>query len=85
VDRGTSCAIYFGIFANSVFYVITFFIDVTRCKTCLLYSAFPWATGIFNMISDFYILLLPMPLIFGMLMPLARRIRIASIFGLGLL
>lgn len=84
-------------FACSVFYVITFFVDLFRCTPveaewnpsvkgkCFSYAAFPWATGIFNFISDFYILALPMPIIFGMLMPLARRLRIAAIFGLGLL
>lgn len=96
-DRGTKWAIWFGLAACSVFYLVTFFMDVFRCKpvaaawnptvggTCLSYAAFPWATGVFNVISDFYILLLPLPIIFKMHMPMARRLRIASIFGLGTL
>ncbi|KAK7699612.1 hypothetical protein SLS64_011566 [Diaporthe eres] len=94
-DRGTNWGIWIGLATCSIFYIVTFFIDVFRCKpveaawnpavngTCLSYAAFPWATGVFNVVSDFYILLLPLPIIFKMHMPLARRLRIASIFGLG--
>ncbi|KAH9990892.1 hypothetical protein F4779DRAFT_637786 [Xylariaceae sp. FL0662B] len=96
VDRVTKWGIWIGVFACTIFYVITFFIDLFRCKPieatwnptiegiCLSHEAFPWATGIFNMISDFYILLLPLLPILKMNMPLARRVRIASIFGFGL-
>ncbi|KAI0116200.1 hypothetical protein F4776DRAFT_666522 [Hypoxylon sp. NC0597] len=96
VDRVTKWGIWVGVTVCSLFYIITFFIDLFRCKpieaawnptikgTCFSYAAFPWATGIFNVISDFYILLLPLPPILRMNMPLARRLRIASIFGLGL-
>jgi hypothetical protein len=97
IDRVTKWGLWFGVFACSVFYIVTFFVDVFRCKpveaawnptvkgTCMSYAAFPWATGIFNMISDFYILVLPLPPILRMNMPLVRRLRIAAIFGLGLL
>lgn len=96
-DRGTNWGIWIGLATCSIFYIVTFFIDLFRCKpveaawnpavngTCLSYAAFPWATGVFNVVSDFYILLLPLPIIFQMHMPLARRLRIASIFGLGTL
>jgi hypothetical protein len=94
-DLGTKCGIWIGLMACTIFYTVTFFMDVFRCKpveaawnptvhgTCLSYAAFPWATGIFNVVSDFYILVLPLPVLFKMHMPLARRLRIASIFGLG--
>ncbi|KAF2866564.1 hypothetical protein BDV95DRAFT_203271 [Massariosphaeria phaeospora] len=96
IDRVTRWGIWFGVFACTVFYFVTFLIDILRCKPveaawnpsikgkCISYAAFPWATGIFNMISDFYILALPLPPILKMNMRLARRLRIASIFGLGL-
>jgi hypothetical protein len=97
IDRFTKWALWFGVCACSIFYIITFFVDMFRCKPvasawnptikgkCMSYAAFPWATGIFNMISDFYILALPLPPILRMNMALSRRLRIASIFGLGLL
>jgi hypothetical protein len=96
-DRGTKWGIWIGLTACSIFYIVTFFIDVFRCKpveaawnptvngTCLSYAAFPWATGVFHVVSDFYILMLPLPVIFKMHMPLARRLRVVSIFGLGTL
>ncbi|KAI1335894.1 hypothetical protein F5Y15DRAFT_396094 [Xylariaceae sp. FL0016] len=95
IDRLTKWAIWFGTTACGIFYIVTFFVDLFRCKpiaaawnpsiegTCMSYAAFPWATGIFNMISDFYILLVPLPPILKLNMPLAQRIRIVSIFSLG--
>ena len=41
------------------------------------------ATGIFNVLSDFAILLLPMPCLYGLQMPLKRRLSIMAIFGTG--
>ncbi|KAF2833914.1 hypothetical protein CC86DRAFT_415931 [Ophiobolus disseminans] len=88
--------IWLGMMACTVFYLVTFFVDIFRCKPvasawnptikgkCMSYAAFPWATGIFNFISDFYILMLPLPPILRMNMSLIRRLRIASIFGLSL-
>ena len=97
IDRATTWGIWIGLAACTIFYVIIFFVDLFRCKpieaswnptiegTCMSYAAFPYATGIFNIISDFYILLLPLPVIFKMTMTWTRRLRIASIFGLGAL
>ncbi|KAH9904695.1 hypothetical protein F4778DRAFT_40567 [Xylariomycetidae sp. FL2044] len=96
VDRVTKWSTWIGVALCTIFYVVTFLMDIFRCKpiqaawnptiegTCLDYAAFPWATGIFNVLSDFYILFLPLWPIFRMNMSLVRRIRIATIFGLGL-
>ncbi|KAI0404812.1 hypothetical protein F4802DRAFT_212963 [Xylaria palmicola] len=96
VDRFTKWGIWAGIVVVSIFYVVFFFLDIFRCMPveaawnptikgrCLSYAALPDATGIVNLISDFYILLLPLRPIFNMNMDLSRRLRIASIFGLGL-
>ncbi|OCL09525.1 hypothetical protein AOQ84DRAFT_220784 [Glonium stellatum] len=96
IDRMTKRLIWFAIFALTVFYIICFFCDLFYCTPvqrawnralpghCISYAALPWATGIFNIISDFYILIIPMPLILGLTMKLARKIRIVSIFSLGL-
>ncbi|KAK8041075.1 Satratoxin biosynthesis SC1 cluster protein 4 [Apiospora phragmitis] len=82
--------------ACSVFYTVTFFVDLFRCwpiqatwdpnvkGTCMSYAAFPNATGVFNIIPDFFILWIPLPPVLRMNMPLARKIRIALTFGLGL-
>ncbi|KIN08345.1 hypothetical protein OIDMADRAFT_175163 [Oidiodendron maius Zn] len=80
----------------SIFYTVTFLSVIFYCHPvqkswdplvpghCINYSGFPWATGIFNIISDFCILFLPMQPVFKLSMKLGRRIRVASIFGLGL-
>ncbi|KAK7743727.1 hypothetical protein SLS62_010458 [Diatrype stigma] len=70
VDRPTKWSIWVGVAVCTIFYVVTFFVDIFRCKpveaswnptiegTCLSFAAFPWATGIFNMASDFYIFIM---------------------------
>lgn len=97
VDRVTRWSIWAGVVACSIFYIITFFVDLFRCMPiqsawdptvegkCMSYDVFPNATGAFNIISDFYILWIPLPPVVRMNMPLARKIRIALTFGLGLL
>lgn len=97
IDRYTRWAIWFGMFACTVFYVVSFCVTAFRCKPvaaawvpaipgeCLDYDTFPLATGYFNFLTDFYILLVPLPAIFRLKLPLVRRLRIASIFGLGVL
>ncbi|KAF2708714.1 hypothetical protein K504DRAFT_502736 [Pleomassaria siparia CBS 279.74] len=96
IDRKAKYAIWAGVVANTAFYVAFFLIDLFRCKPmaaawnptitakkCIAYEFFPWATGVFNIISDFYILLIPMPIIFHLNMSLAHRTRLIAIFGLG--
>ena len=43
------------------------------------------ATGIFNAISDFAILILPMPSVWKLQLPLKRKFLMTAIFGTGLL
>lgn len=43
------------------------------------------AAGIMNLIVDVIIVILPMPQLFRLKMPFARRLGIASMFGLGAL
>jgi hypothetical protein len=97
VDTRTRWLIRIGMAVNVLFYFICFFVDLFRCTPmatawnpsikgkCLSYTAFPWVTGVFNIISDFYILLIPMPLLFGLHMDMGRRVKLIAIFGLGLL
>jgi len=95
-DRATKQGIWFGAFGCAVFYLTAFFVDVFRCKPvkaawnptikgkCMSYAVFPWATGIFNMISDFYILVLLLPPIWRMNMSLAQCLGMGLIIGLGI-
>lgn len=43
------------------------------------------AAGIMNLIVDVIIVVLPMPQLFGLKIPIAKRLGIASMFGLGAL
>jgi hypothetical protein len=97
VDRKTKYFIRFGVVVNCMFYTAIFFLDLFRCKPllrpgtptvkghCISYSFFPWVTGIFNCVSDFYILFIPMSLLFNLNMPFACRFCLIAIFGSGLL
>lgn len=40
-------------------------------------------TGIVNIIIDVFIVLLPMPMLWGLQMPLTRKVAISGIFGMG--
>lgn len=41
--------------------------------------------GILNVVSDFYLLLVPLPAVWGLQLPLLKRMEILAIFGTGLL
>ncbi|KAF2678684.1 hypothetical protein K458DRAFT_408736 [Lentithecium fluviatile CBS 122367] len=97
VDRRSKWLIWIGVALNSAFYIAFFFLDIFRCRPmasawnpaikgkCIEWAFFPWTTGLFNIISDFYILAIPMPILAGMKgMDNKRRARLFAIFGLGL-
>lgn len=52
---------------------------------CDTFYVMPYLSGVFNMISDFYILLLPLPFIWSLKMNLRRKIRVMAVFSVGLL
>ena len=41
--------------------------------------------GVGNVVSDFYLLLVPLPVVWGLQLPLKKRVGILAIFGTGLL
>jgi hypothetical protein len=69
---------------NVLFYFICFFVDLFRC-TPMATAWNPSIKGKCLSYTDFYILLIPMPLLFGLHMDMGRRIKLIAIFGLGLL
>ncbi len=52
---------------------------------CLDVTVLPYTSGIFNILSDFYILLIPWPFIWGPNMGRDRKLRLVAIFSVGLL
>lgn len=94
---GTRIPIWFGLFAVGVFYTVLFFTTVFYCTPveraynpfvqghCRPFATAAFVSGFFNVVSDFYILLLPLPDVWGLSMKGARKARLIAIFGLGLL
>jgi hypothetical protein len=86
-----------GMAAIVVFYIVIFFRSVFLCTPlqkaynpalpgyCLKLAVLPYTTGVFNIISDFYILLLPLPFIWSLKMQTSRKLRLMAIFSVGLL
>ncbi|KAJ4315065.1 hypothetical protein N0V84_008578 [Fusarium piperis] len=52
---------------------------------CLPREAMWYMNGIVNIVSDFAILILPLPVIWNLQLPLSQKILLSGIFGLGFL
>ncbi|KAK0508024.1 hypothetical protein JMJ35_009913 [Cladonia borealis] len=50
---------------------------------CFKSKRLPYTSGGINVLSDLYVLILPMPCVWGLNMILSRKLRLISIFGLG--
>ena len=98
ISNTTKWLIWSGVTIISIFYTITFFVDVFMCKPigkarylnllgkCDGYMDLSQSIRIFNIVSDFYILMIPIPIVIGLAgLSIARKIRIVILFGLGLL
>ncbi|KAF2729055.1 hypothetical protein EJ04DRAFT_516204 [Polyplosphaeria fusca] len=92
--------VWFGIFVNTVFYFITFVLTVVWCAPPaggdpIVYGSKPSCqTDVhiisvvqsgFNIGSDLYLVLIPIPLVAGLKMSHARKFRVSFVFALGLL
>ncbi|CAO2651137.1 Nn.00g094340.m01.CDS01 [Neocucurbitaria sp. VM-36] len=88
--------IWFGVFACSIFYVVLFFCSLFYCDPiakaynpalpgkCMSFTALPWASGVFNVLSDAYIMVLPIPFVWSLRMKMERKARLLAVFGLGI-
>ncbi len=52
-----------------------------RCSRSVTYSL---VGASFNIVSDFYLLFLPIPAVLGLQMPTKRKLGVLAIFGTGL-
>jgi hypothetical protein len=89
--------IWVGIVVCSVFYVVVFFCTLFQCEPiakaynralpgkCISYAAFPWINGVFNVVSDLYIMVFPIPFVWTLRMEMGRKLRLLAVFGLGFL
>ncbi|KAL2036380.1 hypothetical protein N7G274_010901 [Stereocaulon virgatum] len=51
---------------------------------CLREDVLPYLSGIFNIVSDFYILFVPLPFLMGLKMAAGRKLRLIAVFSVGL-
>ena len=85
------------IWTNLIFYILGIAFNIAMCSPrkkiwdplmeghCFDYNANYQASGIFNVISDFAILILPMPCVWKLQMPLKKKILVTAIFATGFL
>ena len=88
---------YAGMFTCTALYTAEFFHDLFICIPvqkdwdpklpghCLPSGVGGSVTAIFNVISDFYILILPLPLVWSLQIKLPLKLRLMALFGLGAL
>ena len=88
---------YAGAFVCTALYVAEIFHDIFICVPvqkdydpkvpghCLPSGVGGSITAIFNVITDFYILILPLPFVWSLQMKLRPKLRLMALFGLGAL
>lgn len=98
-DRWTRLFIYFGIGVIFIVYTITASILVGLCiprkgegwalalrsSRCRDTMVMTYVQGIFNIVSDFYVLVLPLPVVWKLQLPLRKKIGVSAVFMTGLL
>ena len=92
-------AIYFGIIVNSLFYAAITVLPGIQCvrkpgqswletassSRCSNAGRIAYAQGSFGIVSDLYIFLLPIPVIWGLQMQLRKKVAVYAIFFTGLM
>ena len=59
--------------------------DQLKPGHCLIPEALPYASGAINVITDLYVLILPIPCIWSLNMRMSRKLRTLAIFSMGIL
>ena len=90
--------VHLSIWSNLIFYLVEVIFEIALCTPrekiwnplmqgghCFSTNANFQASGIFNVISDFAILILPMPCVWKLRMPLKKKVLMTVIFATGFL
>ena len=97
LDKRMKLFAWFGIIACVAFYVAIFFRSLFLCQPmkrawnptvpgkCLQLEITPYTSAIFNIISDLYIIALPLPTIWSLNLKTERKLRLTAVFSMGLL
>jgi hypothetical protein len=59
--------------------------DPTVPGECINPEILPWLSGAFSSLTDIFVLVFPLPILFGLNMSLEKKAKIVAVFGLGLL
>lgn len=94
----TYVGVHLSIWSNLIFYIIEAGFEIALCTPrekiwnplmqrghCFSFYTIFQASGIFNVISDFTIFVLPIPCVWKLRMPLKKKILITAIFATGFL
>lgn len=98
-DRWTRLFIYLGIGVIFIYYTVTASVLVGLCiprkgenwprallsSRCRDSMVITYVQGVFNIVSDFYVLVLPLPVVWKLQLPLRKKIAVSAIFMAGLL
>ena len=89
---------HLSIWGNLIFYIVLVIFEIDLCTPreklwnplmqgghCFSFNAINQASGVFNVISDFVILILPMPCVWKLRMPQKKKILMTAIFATGFL
>lgn len=99
LNRIIKYAIYFGIMANLVFYATNAVIfgvlclprhgqtwlELTLTAKCWRTILLDYVQGIFGVVSDFYIFIIPIPPVIKLKLPLRKKVGVLAIFATGFL
>jgi hypothetical protein len=98
-DRWTRNLIYFGLVTTFVMYLATTvafgvlclprpgesWLEALLSPRCTKSLSMTYVQGIFNVVSDFYVLIIPIPVTLKLQLPLQKKIGVCAIFMTGLL
>lgn len=54
-------------------------------RHCLEVECLPYTSGAISMLGDIHVLVQPIPFIWGLNIKMSRKLRVLSVFGLGML
>ncbi|KAF2234031.1 hypothetical protein EV356DRAFT_502646 [Viridothelium virens] len=89
--------IWSGVFFITVIYTVLLTMSVLNCQpirkrwnpsvhgVCLPDGTLAYSSGAFNVLSDIFVLLLPLPAVWRLNMSVSKRAKILAVFGLGLI
>lgn len=98
-SRSTKILAWVGIVCCSIFYTFGMIFPLATCgprrgetrlvaflsERCEMEKTYGYVTTAFNVISDFYLVIIPIPVVVGLNMSAEKKLRVCSVFMLGFL